>query len=133
MEVAGLLELASVSQMDSAVANKASYKKFVDAMDSLMDDWYGAGYTKKDIIAYMDNILPDGPNEEGLKEQRATALNEIKSNILQTWKTSDDVLADIEDFFEMIYKDGNYDTMDDMKATFKVLSKLADDYLKEMR
>tara|TARA_S200002703_G_C3723792_1_gene222364 strand:+ start:309 stop:530 length:222 start_codon:yes stop_codon:yes gene_type:complete len=63
----------------------------------------------------------------------AAGLNEIKSNVLQTWKDSDTVMADMEDFLEMLYKDGNYDTMDDMKATFKVLSKLADDYLKEMR
>ncbi len=64
-------------------------------------------------------------------------LNEARSNIMTSWKTganvSDTVMADMEDFLEMIYKEGNYDTMDDMKATFKVLSKLADDYLKEMR
>jgi len=64
-------------------------------------------------------------------------LNEARSNIMTSWKTgadvSDTVMADMEDFLEMIYKEGNYDTMDDMKATLKVLSKLADDYLKEMR
>jgi hypothetical protein len=38
----------------------------------------------------------------------------------------------MEEFLAMLYKDGNYDTMDDMAAMFNVLSKLAKDYRKKM-
>ena len=64
-------------------------------------------------------------------------INEARSNIMTSWKTgadvSDTVMADMEDFLEMIYKEGNYDTMDDLYNTLKVLSGLAKDYMKHMR
>lgn len=64
-------------------------------------------------------------------------INEARSNIMTSWKTgadvSDTVMADMEDFLEMIYKEGNYDTMDDLKFTLRSLSDLADNYLKNMK
>jgi|TARA_R100000789_G_C2876429_1_gene113050 hypothetical protein len=58
---------------------------------------------------------------------------DIKSDILDSWKGSDVAQADLESFLKMLYDDGNYDTMDDMGAMFSVLSRLAKDYLKQMR
>ena len=67
-------------------------------------------------------------------ESNDTPINEarIKSNIVQQWKNSDIVMDDMEEFLAMLYRDGNYDTMDDMAAMFNVLSKLAKDYRKKM-
>ena len=63
---------------------------------------------------------------------------------MTSWKTGADVsdigswiektvMADMEDFLEMIYKEGDYDTMDDLKFTLRSLSDLADNYLKNMK
>ena len=57
---------------------------------------------------------------------------DIKSDILKTWKNSDIVQEDLESYLQMIYLDGNYDTMDDMAAMFNVMSKLAKEYRKKM-
>jgi len=65
-------------------------------------------------------------NDKPINEAR------IKSNIVQQWKNSDIVMDDMEEFLAMLYRDGNYDTMDDMAAMFNVLSKLAKDYRKKM-
>ena len=58
---------------------------------------------------------------------------DIKSDILRSWKNSDIAQEDLESYLQMLYQDGNYDTMDDMAAMFNVLSGLAKDYLRNMR
>lgn len=58
---------------------------------------------------------------------------DIKSDILRKWSNSDVAQEDLESYLQMIYQDGNYDTMDDMAAMFNILSGLAKDYLKQMR
>ena len=58
---------------------------------------------------------------------------DIKSDILKSWTSSDIAQDDLESYLQMIYQDGNYNTMDDMVFLFKVLSDLAKDYRKEMR
>lgn len=97
---------------------------------------------KKDLKAEIERSVMDAEKDIDLqieikamiKSVLAESLNEarMKSNILTTWNNSDVVMADMENFLEMLYKDGNYDTMDDMQYTFRTLSKLAKDYLKEM-
>ena len=57
---------------------------------------------------------------------------DIKSDILRSWTSSDVAQDDLESYLQMIYEDGNYNTMDDMGAMFNVLSKLSKDYLKKM-
>ena len=98
---------------------------------------------KKDLKAEIERSVMDAEKDIDLqieikamiKSVLAESLNEarMKSNILTTWNNSDVVMADMENFLEMLYKDGNYDTMDDMQYTFRTLSKLAKDYLREMR
>jgi hypothetical protein len=98
---------------------------------------------KKDLKAEIERSVMDAEKDIDLqieiksmiKSVLAESLNEARmhSNILQAWDTSDDVMDDMENFLEMLYKDGNYDTMDDMYNTFKVLSRLAKDYMKYMR
>ena len=58
---------------------------------------------------------------------------DIKSDILRSWKNSDIAQEDLESYLQMLYQDGNYDTMDDMAAMFNILSGLAKDYLRNMR
>jgi hypothetical protein len=58
---------------------------------------------------------------------------DIKSDILKSWTSSDVAQDDLESYLQMIYQDGNYNTMDDMVFLFKVLSDLAKDYLRNMR
>jgi len=65
-------------------------------------------------------------NDKPINEAR------IKSNIVQQWKNSDIVMDDMEEFLAMLYRDGNYDTMDDMASMLNVLAKLAKDYRKKM-
>lgn len=61
MEIAGLKTEAQVHELDAAVKDKVAYKKFIDAMDILLDDWYAAGFTKDDVVEYMSGTLPEGP------------------------------------------------------------------------
>ena len=77
----------------------------------------------------MKNIqsIGDFINESEVNERKSA------SNIQKTWKNSDTVMEDMEDYLEQVYKAGEYDHMDDLKNTFKVLSKLAADYLKHMK
>ena len=100
---------------------------------------------KKDLKAEIERSVMDAEKDIDLqieikamiKSVLAESLNEARSNIMTSWKTganvSDTVMADMEDFLEMIYKEGNYDIMDDMYNTLKVLSGLAKDYMKYMR
>ena len=73
---------------------------------------------------------------ESVNEAMPTGISDrpvdIKSDILKSWKNSDIVQEDLESYLQMIYLDGNYDTMDDMAAMFNVLSKLAKEYRKKM-
>ena len=97
---------------------------------------------KKDLKAEIERTVMDAEKDVDLQIeiksmirstlQELAGINEIRSNILQKWNNSDVVMAVMEDFLEMLYKDGNYDTMDDMKNTFRTLSKLAGDYMKAM-
>ena len=144
MEVAGLLKEATTDR--DAIAH------FVWGQDKLMDkgedemeeiinqmeeEWEASKANYGNVEDYLEELENEGGMEMFMEGRKAARLNEARSNIMTSWKTgadvSDTVMADMEDFLEMIYKEGNYDTMDDIKATFKVLSKLADDYLKEMR
>jgi hypothetical protein len=98
---------------------------------------------KKDLKAEIERSVMDAEKDVDLqieikqmiKSVLAESLNEatMRSNIVQKWNNSDVVMSDMELFLEMLYKDGNYDTMDDMRSSFSVLSKLAGDYLKAMR
>jgi hypothetical protein len=64
-------------------------------------------------------------------------VNEGKSilgtTLANKWTSSDAAMNDLESFLESVYKSGDRDIMDDMQATFKVLSQLAKDYLKHMK
>ena len=75
-------------------------------------------------------------HNESVNEAMPTGISDrpvdIKSDILKSWKNSDIVQEDLESYLQMIYLDGNYDTMDDMAAMFNVLSKLAKEYRKKM-
>ena len=98
---------------------------------------------KKDLKAEIERSVMDAEKDVDLqieikqmiKAVLSESLNEaaMRSNIVQKWNNSDVVMSDMELFLEMLYKDGNYDTMDDMRSSFSVLSKLAGDYLKAMR
>ena len=57
-----LAAYAGIGTLDRAVKDKVAYKKFIEAIDVLLDDWYAAGFTKDDIVDYMKGILPEGPN-----------------------------------------------------------------------
>jgi hypothetical protein len=71
-------------------------------------------------------------NDVAKKHNESVNEGRIRSNIVQQWRNSDIAMDDMEEFLAMLYKDGNYDTMDDMAAMFNVLSKLAKDYRKKM-
>ena len=57
----------------------------------------------------------------------------IQSDILNTWVGTDVAQADLEIFLEMLYTDGNHDTMEDMRQMFGRLSSIANDYYKKMK
>ena len=85
------------------------------------------------ITAEKDNYyLPSSALKEAMPTGISDRPVDIKSDILKTWKNSDIVQEDLESYLQMIYLDGNYDTMDDMAAMFNVLSKLAKEYRKKM-
>ena len=146
MEVAGLINESSA---DSSWIKDPQVKSKVDMVIKTLGNLYGPdetvdGETLQFILEalgmddQMKKQLSGSKFDGDLETDYASeSVNEARSNIMTSWKTgadvSDTVMEDMEDFLEMIYKEGNYDTMDDMKATLKVLSKLADDYLKEMR
>lgn len=79
-----------------------------------------------------------------IKEEVSKALNEdddkyesliyrIQSDILNSWVSTKVAQEDLETFLEMIYMDGDNDTMDDMKEMFGYLSSVANDYYKKMQ
>ena len=55
----------------------------------------------------------------------------IQSDILNTWVGTDVAQADLEIFLKMLYDDGNFDTMEDMRQMFGRLSSVANDYYKK--
>ena len=57
----------------------------------------------------------------------------IQSDILNTWAGTDVAQADLEIFLKMLYDDGNFDTMEDMRQMFGRLSSIANDYYKKMK
>ena len=57
----------------------------------------------------------------------------IQSDILNTWVGTDVAQADLEIFLKMLYDDGNFDTMEDMRQMFGRLSSIANDYYKKMK
>ena len=57
----------------------------------------------------------------------------IQSDILNTWACTDVAQADLEIFLKMLYDDGNFDTMEDMRQMFGRLSSIANDYYKKMK
>ena len=46
-----------VPRMEGSV-NKETYKRFVDSLDNLLDDWYMEGFEKDDVLAFMKVIIP---------------------------------------------------------------------------
>lgn len=58
---------------------------------------------------------------------------DIRSDIDRKWINSDIAQEDLESYLQMLYQDGDYDTMDDMAAMFNILSGLAKNYLRNMR
>ena len=46
-----------VPRMEGSV-NKETYKRFVDSLDNLLDDWYMQGFEKSDVLAFMKVIIP---------------------------------------------------------------------------
>ena len=57
----------------------------------------------------------------------------IQSDILNTWVGTDVAQADLEIFLKMLYDDGNFDTMEDMRQMFGRLFSIANDYYKKMK
>ena len=100
---------------------------------------------KKDLRSQIERTVMDAEKDielqieirKMLKTVVTKKLNEGSSILGKTlankWTSSDAAMNDLESFLEALYQDGNYDTMDDMQATFSVLSKLAKDYLKAMK
>ena len=46
-----------VPRMESMV-DRETYKRFVDSLDDLLDDWYMQGFEKSDVLAFMKVIIP---------------------------------------------------------------------------
>tara|TARA_R100001591_G_scaffold101290_1_gene108030 strand:+ start:112 stop:537 length:426 start_codon:yes stop_codon:yes gene_type:complete len=46
-----------VPRMEGMV-DRATYKKFTDSLDDLLDDWYMEGFEKDDVLAFMKVIIP---------------------------------------------------------------------------
>ena len=46
-----------VPRMEGMV-NKETYKRFIDSLDNLLDDWYMEGFEKDDVIEFMRVIIP---------------------------------------------------------------------------
>jgi len=72
-------------------------------------------------------------NESNDKTVNEVVYRPLKSNIVAKWTSSDVAQKDLETYLQMIYEDGNYNTMDDMGAMFNVLSKLSKAYLRKMQ
>ncbi len=44
--------------MMEGMVNPETYKRFIDSLDDLLDDWYMEGFEKRDVVAYMEVIIP---------------------------------------------------------------------------
>lgn len=152
MEMAGLIceaadyTFSGTDKFMDQVAVNVFKKHGID--QSQLNREYDANEGIVEFTVNLDDALVDkisqelegadrGKGEYGGMMEGSESINEARSNIMTSWKTgadvSDTVMADMEDFLEMIYKEGNYDTMDDLKFTLRSLSDLADNYLKNMK
>ena len=52
------LDEAQGNDLGAAIKDKSMYREFIDIMDQLTDIWYATGYTKQDIVDYIDGMLP---------------------------------------------------------------------------
>ena len=126
MELAGLVsEYAGIGTLDQAVKDKAAYKKFIEAIDILLDDWYAAGFTKDDIVDYMKGILPEGP---GGIEENATNADDLKAAVVavndsQDDMTSEDLLGAIEDGYYAL-TDNLPNLINDIQKAIKLHAKI---------
>ena len=46
-----------VPRMEGMV-DRETYKRFIDSLDDLLDDWYMEGFEKDDVLAFMKVIIP---------------------------------------------------------------------------
>lgn len=44
--------------MMEGTVNPETYKRFIDSLDDLLDDWYMEGFEKRDVIDFMEVIIP---------------------------------------------------------------------------
>ena len=44
--------------MMEGMVNPETYKRFIDSLDNLLDDWYMEGFEKRDVVAFMEIIIP---------------------------------------------------------------------------
>jgi len=47
-----------VPRMEGMV-DVAQYKKMIDSMDKLLDDWYAEGFDKGDVLNFLNAIIPE--------------------------------------------------------------------------
>lgn len=51
------ITMDAFNRMESMV-DRETYKRFIDSLDNLLDDWYMEGFDKNDVVAYMEVIIP---------------------------------------------------------------------------
>jgi hypothetical protein len=56
------ITMDAFNRMESMV-DRETYKKFIDSLDDLLDDWYMEGFDKNDVVAFMEVIIPSGPTD----------------------------------------------------------------------
>ena len=44
--------------MMEGTVNKETYRRFINSLDDLLDDWYMEGFEKSDVIDFMEVIIP---------------------------------------------------------------------------
>ena len=58
LEEANIEEQSDLVPRMESMVDRETYKRFIDSLDNLLDDWYMEGFEKDDVIEFMSKIIP---------------------------------------------------------------------------
>ena len=58
LEEANIEEQSDLVPRMESMVDRETYKRFIDSLDNLLDNWYMEGFEKDDVIEFMKVIIP---------------------------------------------------------------------------
>ena len=58
LEEANIEEQSDLVPRMESMVDRETYKRFIDSLDDLLDDWYMEGFDKGDVLNFLNAIIP---------------------------------------------------------------------------